>query len=1761
MFGKSNRFMNIALAAFLAAFSAPAIASVFDLGFNEADLDLDACKTVHEGKATPADFDAMCSALGLQAGAKAWSAGPVSQAWRTETFYYVVAFKQPIEIGSVIITSGRFSYLKPDAAYPGDPAADDQWEMPDVHPLQSGGRVIALPAGVKTRVVRVKDVQNYHRSQLGVLRLLSARLHNTTPLAVANAEAEYTAWPDMAPPHTYAAADVTRGRGQWRNAGTDKQGRNLRPPVSDINPSWFVLSWESRHDIAGICMQDDFTALELYTFVGPDGVNPTVGTAREWKKQQRFTQKMQGGFRWIAFNEPVNTRGLKVQILKTSDPQVAWINSMNVLLDLGQKPVPKVPKSVDDNAPFVIPYSMPDEGKLTMAVDKPDGTRARNVVGLVERKQGPNQEYWDLKDESGNFVEPGTYKWKAITHKPLELRYEMTPYPNVGDNTPENSPWLNGHSGPGGWMADHTPPRAVCTWGDRVWLGSPVAESGVSLIECDLDGNKVWGHHSFAAFTGVWHLATDGKDLFIGAEATNAAGSWNVDANTDCVWAFDVATKALRDVGRFTPTNERQRGLQGMTARDGKLYMSINGTVSWMANAAQSADVDILNSVPRYPEKVKPRAAHQVTPDPRSDFIRLFRLRGQPPGHGVTVLKTLESTKGPGNSQHIVLAFNKPVALGSVAFPVPQGKDLPRVKLSVLKPDGKYPPNPDDKSQWIAFEGDGKLPWEVVPAPENTVTRALRISFVKGDDDVFTEIEDAKVTGAGMGNLLEADDDTASADADESKAWFGQLEGMKLFRRRFVNLFPTAKVSVNSGHIGKDNAWDAEREKPISAADPAIYMMEWNQPQSVRGLAIMEIDGEKTEIDVYTGPDDKPIDLAGRDGWEKVSTYNQPLRDYYQGSDNQNPHARYLDGYVDFGREVKTRAVRLRVVQQWTTKGHHPSGVRSDRGGEKLDPTRCRIYGVAPLRYIGKEAPIDPLQCERIEVVDAATRKIEKEIYIKKPADIAFSPAGDLFALSEGKVVKVDMNGKHEIIVADLKRPSTLAIDKAGQIYVFDGDGERKVVRVYDAKGNYLRDIGTPGGYKAGPWDPNRFEGVTAIDIDSKDQLWAVDWTYWPKRISQWTTDGKFKKEFLGPTAYGGGGVLDPWDKTRLFYGPLEFELNWEEGTTRLKNLTTWGHGGWGAGEVPIRIKDRTYLVTRPQFASMQCGIVYLYEKDRARKVAAVGLAGAFGELNTPEILATLGNKALNDFQFRWSDLNGDEKVQLDEVVLSPKRIHSLTNFNRDLGIQAGVLRYEVKEFLPNGAPVYEEKEFPLPISGEYGDGAVYRLNDGNFYRLGGGKRVPEAAFSPDGKMTWQHESEGSGVHALYSARPLHSAQVVAQFGWIGHETAHAGDLGEFVVFHSNVGTWNIWTSDGLLAGRIFRDIRDPKAQAWSMREHQRGLRLEEVTAGQEHFSGWFCRSMADNKYYVVAGHNHASVVEVAGIDKFKRLTGELKVTAEDIRKAQAWELEQQQKAVYAKAPVIDCFRLKEEVRIDGNADDWPGEPAAELEDGAALRIGYNDRYLFLCYDVSRMGPMKNSGNQWDRLFKTGASVDLQMGVIPSADAARKAPVEGDFRLLMTVMGGKPIAVLYKPVVPGTPAADAWEVVSPVFRVTFDKVMRLDDVRISVGESKTGYVLEAAVPLKTIGLKITPNLRLKMDWGVLVSGKDGNEVLRRVYWSNKATSITSDAPSEATLHPHLWGYVRFYEKDEKELDVLSPDKAEPDDKAKSFIDELEEDLK
>jgi len=1741
----------------------PPAAVPFPSAVKESDIDFATCRIVSGSSQEPVDAEALKALLGLSVPPADSSKRSSCSTKEKEEAQYLLVFKQPVAIGTVLGSVGDIKILKPGAPIPPNPANLDDWQPLDAAPNQTSPRFIPLPPQATTRALLFSTpILRYGPADV---RLLAPRLTNHTPSATANAQAEYTSEPFLSAPTTYDAGRITRGYGDWRSSGKNAHGINPTEPITEVAPSWFILSWPEKRQIDGVLLQDNFEQFELQTFNGPAGINPAAATDEEWKTVSKFQQTLNGEQRWLTFT-PVQTRALRLRITKTavSEEAVARLVGFHVFADLGTKPVPTAPVQVREEPPIKIPYELAQAGLVTLAIDGADGRRVRNLVANIQQSAGKNAVAWDLKDENGLYVPPGKYHWKAITHPPLELRYEMTVYPNINTYFPERPAWLTGMDGSGGWMADHTAPRAICSAGESVFIGSPCSESGVGLVECDLDGRKLWGHHEFAAWTGCSMLASDGKSLFNTSTVVGFATS-GLDKTTDGIWAVDLKTREIRTVTMLAPSAERKRGVQGFAAHDNKIYLAIHSPDNWLNNAAAAGDVDPLNCLPNYGTPRKERFPHEVVFDPRKDFLRLFRLQDTPPGQGSssTGLSWLESTKTPDRLQHILLAFNKPVAIGSLVFPPPPKEEKVQFQISILKSGAPYPPRPQEKDDWEVIPLTDKSTWAVQTLPAGITTRALRFTFMKGGegvaDDILSDIEDKK-GGPSLDKVDSTSSKKSSFEGADAGAWQRRLEGVKLLSRRFENLFSSATVRVNSGKVSPDGTWDAQRAEPLSPEQPAIYAMEWKQPQSFRGLAIKEIDGEVTEVDAYTGPSDAPVDIQSVEGWEKVATYTQPRREYYQPDPFHNSLARYLDGCVDFGREVKTRALRLRIVKQWDSQPHHTVGVRADQGGTTLDLKRCHVYGVAPVKYLGGEAPVDTLITQRVEVVDAATGKLLQEAPLPEagtpgggPArgnGLAINARGDLFALANNQLVRVNLSGgAPRVLTSDLIEPTALACDTEGNFFIFDAAKDRKNIRVYGPEGKFLRLVGAPGGSQAGAWDPNRMEGVSALAVDPHGQIWAAHQTFWPKRVSLWSHEGQFLKELLGPTYYGGGGCIDPGDKRRFFYGPLEFEIDWKTGKTRLKNLTSLD--GDATSDVPRRVNDRLYLVnTTPTNVAAPCGLVYLHEGDHARLVAAIGIAGNCKQMLDPKLVKAFGGKVLLDYICAWSDLHGDGQVHPEDVQLWPKpKERTPVTFDNQLGAQIGPIGFRVKQWLPNGVPVYERVDSPSVWNGR-----TVRLDNGNFYHFEDDSHEKVCAvLQPDGKPLWTHRTEGSGVQALTRAKPPFPGQIMSDLGIAGHLTAHAGDLGEFLVCNNNVGVFNIMTADGLFAGRFFRDLREPHILPWSSPENTRGMRLDDVTPGQEHFNGYVCRT-EDNRYYVVAGHNHASIVEITGMDLFKRFSGDISVDAGALTTTQKWERETGTQKVYARAPVIDCYRMTAPPKLDGKFNDWPGV-SAQLDGNAKFRIGYDDENLYLAYEIDQRGPLKNQGKQWDYLFKTGASVDLQIGVDPNAPEDRRAPVAGDLRLLLTFVGDEPTAVLYQSVVPGVPQEKVWQVISGVGSVSFDRVTRLEKPKFfSIGDSDH-YVAQAAIPLATLGLKITPELRLKMDWGILTSGPDGTEVLQREYWSNKVTTqITADAPSEASLHPDLWGHIRFHAETANAR--LDPSAKKPDKALNDLLNDL-----
>ena len=182
---------------------------------------------------------------------------------------------------------------------------------------------------------------------------------------------------------------------------------------------------------------------------------------------------------------------------------------------------------------------------------------------------------------------------------------------------------------------------------------------------------------------------------------------------------------------------------------------------------------------------------------------------------------------------------------------------------------------------------------------------------------------------------------------------------------------------------------------------------------------------------------------------------------------------------------------------------------------------------------------------------------------------------------------------------------------------------------MFNAEGKFLRAIGRPGAPKAGPYDPDHMNNPNGLTIDSNDHLWVAETDFQPKRVSVWTLDGKRVNAFYGPAEYGGGGALDPRDKTRFYYHGMEFKLDWEKGTSEVarvlfrpgpKDLQLPGGHDAGQPETPLYVRGQRYFTNcYNSNPTNGAGVAFLWQ-DRdgvAVPVAALGRANDWDLLKT----------------------------------------------------------------------------------------------------------------------------------------------------------------------------------------------------------------------------------------------------------------------------------------------------------------------------------------------------------------------------------------------------------------------------------------------------------------------------------------------------------------------------------------------------------------
>lgn len=801
-----------------------------------------------------------------------------------------------------------------------------------------------------------------------------------------------------------------------------------------------------------------------------------------------------------------------------------------------------------------------------------------------------------------------------------------------------------------------------------------------------------------------------------------------------------------------------------------------------------------------------------------------------------------------------------------------------------------------------------------------------------------------------------------------------------------------------------------------------------------------------------------------------------------------------------------------------------------------------------------------------IAVYDSADMKELARWKLAKPAGLAFTPGGVLFAISDKSVVRLDLTtgAATPVVTTGLEAPVGLAAAADGTLYVSEW-GTAQCVKVFDAKGQAVRSIGTPGGRAwVGQYDPKGMLLPRGIALDKENRLWVCEDDSQPRRISLWDArSGALLQEFVGGTIYGGvnGGMIDPQDPSRAVSAGCWFQIDLaKEGcrplTSIWRRLSREQYFGFGPAQATNSAASTRFVDYRGRrFVLSQTGAAVVIGELRPDgtwlPLAAVG--GIFKRGDNAEALPdaklTWRMRLAPAFfaqhageNYVWTDANGDGALQENEFQWrkqEPKTFPCWGGYwgpgmvDREFNVYIAadnhglIARFPLQGWSERGVPRYDINRCELVASGvESGLGAlavdkggqVFSVAEAACWRWMNGRTPALAAHGPDGKLRWS-------IPTSEDARPSANLNGECIMGPIDL----GGEVGEVI----GTSQWHglhvpLITTDGIYFARLLRDPAEggePGPDMW------RGETIQ------------YLNRLADGRVILAHGKNAHHMLQVTGLETLKRFGGDFVLTPD-----QAGQAAVRQQARRSQAEGAAPLRIVWPARgttartggSDGQLDDWDwtvagsigpkdGTPRAEV----ALRVGDkrdkwgNPLEFQVAFKVFKNGPFLNTAKDDAlRLFLTGDAVDLQFATDPAARPGRREAGLGDCRLVFSKLDGRPVAVLYRAQVPNAKQPVGFS--SPVRTVTFDAVELVKDATVAIADTAEGYNVEASLPLKLLAgdapAGLWPGRILPGDAGIVVADKSGRRVAR-VYRFNRDTGIVNDVPSEAVLAPHQWGQL------------------------------------
>lgn len=745
-------------------------------------------------------------------------------------------------------------------------------------------------------------------------------------------------------------------------------------------------------------------------------------------------------------------------------------------------------------------------------------------------------------------------------------------------------------------------------------------------------------------------------------------------------------------------------------------------------------------------------------------------------------------------------------------------------------------------------------------------------------------------------------------------------------------------------------------------------------------------------------------------------------------------------------------------------------------------------------------------------------------------------------------------------VISGLEAPHTLQYDLDRKKLYVALWGTSNQIKVFDALTyKQLMVIGEPGKLQVGKYNPLQMQRPEGLAIDNTGQLWVGEADYMPKRISVWdTATGKLVRAHYGPPHYGGGGTIDPGDKSRLFYGEfgatMEFKLDWEAGTSTLVNIpirpneqgTEHMMGPFGTcPEVVTRVNGRTYLTLGYQSglrSNDNFGAWLLDEKTGlGRPVAYVGAWAYWKKPNDvwindhkvlPWVDQAMKETGSDSPLITWSDLNNNGQMDVSEVKWhkfpqtykladgNPRTLRGFWNFApiSDLSMCGSWNVMVSPTFRADGVPIYnlDKAKFMVPPTadqawpgGEDGNGGL--LTEDGFWVQG------TSAGYKNGKLIWTYPTDNTTWQT-----PKFPGDIVEATRQMGpFFKMQRGEAGVVYVTNGERGNMYIMTSDGLYIQTIggHRALVDllhlPKAE--------RGMDVSDLSFDDEHFHPTVTHTVADDQTYMVAGKEYSAIFRLDGLETVKRQQfGDLTVTAAELAGIPA-----RQEFILHKEghDSMDVVLLPKAPVVDGKLDDWTGASWVDIGTAGKGVLAINGDRLYAAWQTTNPKVLANTAADPEFAFKRGGAVDLLLG--PSNRfthglVGAMKPQAGDQRLLACMVNGKKLVVLYRQVAAEQKLGKPVLYESPIGKVQFEDVAIITN---QVSMAQVDGNVELSIPLKLLGLNTNVGESLLGDMGILRGS--GSQTTLRTYWKNMDTAMVSDIPTEARLVPANWGKLKI----------------------------------